>query len=185
MKKIICFFSLLMTVLLLVGCASDGTDWGTVELARRDAETDATIPAQHVAVALSPNAPLGGMEIIFSITGESPSGTVSIYKAEKDYDTTLSGKPVRKESFSPLTEKVLWQFRTLPAGDYLIVFSDLNAATLVRSIVPSDGANGKILHYRNGEIMTDGTCALTLLCIKTDDVPEPNLNTFAYPVPEE
>jgi asparagine synthase (glutamine-hydrolysing) len=39
--------------------------------------------------------------------------------------------------------------------------------------------------YQNGEISTDGTCLLTLLFTKTHDHHEPELNTFAYPVPEE
>lgn len=185
MKKVALFLAFLIPCLLFAGCSSGGTDWAILELSHRDPVTDASIPAERVAVALSTEAPLGGLEMTFSITGENPSGTVSIYKAEKDYATTLSGKPAREEKFSNLTEKLMWQFRTLPAGDYLIVFSDLSAATLTRSIVPSDEANGKILNYRNGEIMTDGTCVLTLLFIKTNDHPEPGLVTFAYPVPEE
>ncbi len=185
MKKTTLFLSFCILCLLFSGCSSGGTDWAPLDLARRNPSTDAPIPAEVVAVALSTEAPLGGMEMSFTITGENPSGIVSIYKADRDYSTTLSGKPVREEKFSKLTEKLMWQFRSLPAGDYLIVFSELSAATMTRSIVPSDEANGKILNYRNGEIMTDGTCALTLLFIKTHDHPEPGLVTFAYPVPEE
>ncbi len=185
MKKTALFLISCFFILFFAGCSSGGTDWAPLNLALPDPETDAAIPAEQVAVALSTKSPLGGLEMTFSITGENPSGVVSIYKAEKDYPTTLSEKPVREEKFSDLTEKIMWQFRTLPAGDYLIVFSELNAATLTRSIVPSAEANGKILNYRNGEISTDGTCALTLLFIKTNDSPEPELETFAYPVPEE
>ncbi len=184
-KKTALFLISCLLILFLAGCSSGGTDWAPLNLAQPDPETDAPIPAERVAVALSTKAPLGGLEMTFSITGENPSGIVSIYEAEKDYNTTLSGKPVLEEKFSDLTEKMMWQFRTLPAGDYLIVFSDLSAATLMRSIVPSTEANGKILHYRNGEISTDGTCCLTLLFIKTHDHPEPELEPFAYPVPEE
>ncbi len=183
MKKILPLA--LCLLLLFTGCSSKGTDWQPVNLALQDKETDASIPAQHVAVALSPDGTLGGIEMTFSVTGDTPSVSVAVYKAEKDYQTTLSGKPVRKKNFSQITEKILWQFRTLPAGDYLIVFSEMNAVTLTRSVVPSDEANGKILTYRNGEIMTDGTPVLTLLCPKTNDQPEPGLITFSYPVIEE
>lgn len=185
MKKTALILILCMLSFLFSGCSSGGTDWALLNLAQSDEKTDTPIPAQQVAIALSTTAPLGGMEIIFSITGDDPSGTVSIYKAENDFATSLSKKPVREEKFSQITEKMLWQFRTLPAGDYLIVFSDLNAASLIRSILPSKEAIGKILTYQNGEISTDGTCLLTLLFTKTHDHPEPELNTFAYPVPEE
>ncbi len=185
MKKTSRFLAFCFLALLLTGCSSGGTDWGPVELARRDAATDTSVAGDPIAVAVSVDSPLGGLEMAFAVTGEDPKVTVSIYKAEKDYETTLSNNPQRKETFSHLTEKLMWQFRTLPAGDYLIVFSHVTDAALIRSIVPSDEANGKILHYRSGEIMTDGTCALTLLCIKTDENPEPGLVTFAYPVSEE
>lgn len=184
MKKI-ALFTALCCLFLLAGCSAKGTQWATVSLTQRDAETDASIPAEHVAVALTTDTPLGGMEMVFSLTGENPSATVSVYKAEKDYSTSLSGKAVRQEKFTDLTDKLLWQFRTLPAGDYLIVFSDLTDATLIRSVVPSEQANGKILNYRNGEISTDGTCVLTLYFIPANDNSQPQLKTFAYPVVEE
>ena len=183
MKKIIPL--VLCLLLVLTACGAKGTEYATIDFAVRDADTDASIPAEHVAIALSTQTPFGGMEITFSLTGENPSAVVSIYKANADYQTTLSGKPVRKETFTELTEKLLWQFRTLPEGDYLIVFSEITGATLMRSIVPSDAANGKLLTYRNGEIMTDGTPVLTLLFPKTNEHPEPGLTTFAYPVVEE
>lgn len=186
MKKI----ALLTVISLLLclcfsGCRANKTQWAPIELTRRDAATDAPIPGSEVIVAVSPEAPLGGLELFFNLTGDSPSATVSIYKATVDYATTLAEKPVRQEKFSELAANMMWQFRTLPAGDYLIVFSDLNAATLSRSIVPSDKANGKILNYCNGNVMTDGTCVMTLLCIKTADNPDPGLAVFAYPVVEE
>lgn len=181
MKKI--FIFALCLLFCFSGCAANG-EWNALELARRDAASDASIPAQHVAVALSPASDLQGLEMTFTVTGESPSVTVSVYRAEKDYNTTLSGKPLREKNFSNLAEKVLWQFRSLPAGDYLIVFSDLSAATLTKSVVPSDEANGKILYYRNGEVMTDGTPVLTLLCAKNGEE-SPKLVTFSYPVPQE
>lgn len=185
MKKAALFTALCLLTLLFSACSPKATQWYTVSLTHRDAESDASIPAEHVAVALTTDSPLGGMEMVFSVTGENPSATVSIYKAEKDYSTTLSGKAVRQETFENLTDKLLWQFRTLPAGDYLIVFSDLTDATLLRSVVPSEEANGKILNYRNGEISTDGTCVLILYFIPTNEIPQPGLNTFAYPVLEE
>ncbi len=183
MKKILPL--VLCLLLCFTGCGTKGTEFNTVDLARQDPDTDASIPAEQVVIALSTDAPLGGMEMIFSLTGDDPNAVVSIYQAQTDYNTTLSDKPVRKEKFSDLTDKILWQFKTLPAGDYLIVFSELSGATLLRSIVPSDESNGKILTYRNGEIMTDGTPILTLLFPKTHDHSEPGLVTFAYPVIEE
>ncbi len=185
MKKTALILTFCLLLAGLAGCHAGRTNWAPVELARRDTATDAPVPGEPIAVAISLQAPFGGLEMFFSLTGESPSARVSVYKAEKDYSTTLSGKPIREETFPDLTETLMWQFRTLPAGDYLIVFSDLNNAALIRSIVPSDEANGKVLYYRNGEIMTDGTCAITILCMKTDDHPQPGLTTFAYPVPEE
>ena len=185
MRKISLLLTLCLLTLTLSACASSPTDWGAISLGRRDVATDTPIEGETVAAAVSVTAPLGGMEISFDVTGEDAEITVSIYKAEKDYNTTCSQKPLREETFSHLTENLLWQFKTLPAGDYLIVFTDANNAALLKSIVPSDAANRKILNYRNGEVMTDGTCAITLLCIKTTEIPEPGLVTFAYPVIQE
>ena len=176
---------ILCLLLCLTACSSKGTEFTSLDLARPDKNTDAPIPSDQVTVALSTNASWGGLELNFRLTGDDPNVEVAVYKATVDYHTTLSEKPIRKERFSDLTEKLLWQFKTLPAGDYLIVFSNLNGATLMRSIVPSDEANGKILTYKNGEIMTDGTPILTLLFPKTNEDSQPGLVTFAYPVVEE
>lgn len=185
MKKTSLLLIFCILALLLSACSSGATGWSPIELARRDKTGDTPVQGDLIVVAVSVTAPLGGIEMACKITGEDAEITVSVYKAEKDYNTTLSGGPVREQKITDLTEKLLWQFRTLSAGDYLIVFSGAKNAALLKSVVPSDEANGKILHYRNGEIMTDGTCALTLLCIKTDDVPQPGLVTFAYPVIQE
>ena len=130
MRKISLLLTLCLLTLTLSACASSPTDWGAISLGRRDVATDTPIEGETVAAAVSVTAPLGGMEISFDVTGEDAEITVSIYKAEKDYNTTCSQKPLREETFSHLTENLLWQFKTLPAGDYLIVFTDANNAAL-------------------------------------------------------
>lgn len=185
MKKISLLLVFSLLILLLSACSSGAVQWGPIELSRRDEASDTPVQGDLVVVAVSVAAPLGGLELACRVTGEDGEITVAIYKAEKDYKTTLSGTPEREQRITNLTEKLLWQFRTLPAGDYLIAFSGAKSVSLLKSVVPSDEANGKILHYCNGDIMTDGTCALTLLCIKTNDVPEPGLVTFSYPVIQE
>ncbi len=185
MKKISLCLTVLLILLLLGGCGASAPDWAPLELARRDSATDSALLGDTVAVAFTVDAPFGGLEGAFVLTGENPEITVSVYEAVKDYKTTLSEKPKRQKTFDRLSEKLLWEFRTLPAGDYIIVFSGATSAAPLKSIVPSDEANGKILHYRNGEIITDGTCALTLLCLKSSPDHTPGLTTFAYPVIEE
>ena len=185
MKKTLSLFLLFLFTLTLTSCGSNAPQWAEIPLTSPENEESAPIQGSPVAVAVSTDNPVGGVEFSSKITGEHPQITVAIYKANKDYKTTLSEKPVRKETFDNLSEKLLWQFRTLPAGDYLILFSDEKDGALLKEIVPSDEANGKILNYRNGEIMTDGVCKISLLCIKTEANPEPGLTTFAYPVPEE
>ena len=180
MKKILPL--VLCLLLCFTACSSKGTEFLSLDLARPDPNTDASIPSEQVTVAFSTDASLGGVELTFRLTGDNPEAEVAIYRAQVDYQTSLSEKPVRKERLSNLTEKILWQFKTLPAGDYLIVFSNLNGATLMRSIVPSDEANGKILTYKNGEIMTDGTPVINFLFPKTNEDSQPGLVTFAYPV---
>ncbi len=184
MKKI---FTLLLalTLLALVGCSGNAPQWAYLELARRDPATDTAVLGNTVAVALTCDASLGGLEAAFVLTGADAEITISVYEAVKDYQTTLSGKPKRQKTFDRLSEKIMWQFRTLPAGDYIIVFSGAKNGAPLQSVVPSDTANGKILQYRDGEIMTDGTCALTLFCTPNQDNQPPTLTTFAYPVPEE
>ncbi len=185
MKKIVSLLCATLALLLLAGCSSGTPDWAPLELARRDAATDTAILGNTLAVAFTTDAPLGGLEVTFALLGEDAEITVSVYEAVKDYNTTLSAKPKRQKTFDRLSEKLMWQFRTLPAGDYIVVFSEAKNGAPLKSVVPSDMANGKVLHYRDGEIMTDGTCALTLLCRKDQQNQTPTLQTFAYPVPEE
>lgn len=185
MKKIWRTALFLSIVLLFSACSSPSPGLSPINLALRNPASDTAILGDTVAIACAVNAPLSGIEIAFEITEPNASITVSVYQAEKDYKTSLANKPVRKETIDHLSEKVLWQFRTLAAGNYLIVFSDAKNAAPIKSVVPADSANGKTVHYRNGEVMTDGTCALTLFCIKTDQVPEPEMTTFFYPVVEE
>lgn len=176
----------MLGVLLLTfsACKGNVTDWKTVSLTGTSSAPAPSVSGEPVAVALSPNSPIGGIELQLDISGDAPKITLSIYEATVDYQTTLSQKPVRKETIDRLSERILWQFRTLPAGDYLIVVSQMEGAALKKAIVPSDEANGKILHYCNGEIRTDGTPEITLLCIPTENS-EPGLETFYYPVLEE
>ena len=184
LKKALSLLLLAVLLCTLSACKGSVTDWKTVSLTRTSSAPAASVSGEPVAVALSPDSPFGGIELRLEITGDSPKITISIYEATVDYQTTLSQKPVRKESVDRLSERILWQFRTLPAGDYLIVVSQMEDAALKKAVVPSDEANGKILHYCNGEIRTDGTPEITLLCIPAENS-EPGLETFYYPVLEE
>lgn len=179
MKKFCTILLLCALLAALTACASPRTDWTPLPLAR--AETEDTAPAQGetIAVAFSVTEAFGGVELEFQVQDQA-SITISIYTADKDYRTTLSQKPKRTETVENLTENVLWQFRTLPAGNYLMVFTQAKNAALKKAAAPSDEANGKILHYKNGEIMTDGICMITLLCRKSD--PAPAFTPFTYPV---
>ena len=184
MKKSFLIPVLLSLLLLFSGCSSTKLDLAAVPLARTDA-LDTAAEGAVLAVGCSVNGPLSALELNLQITGESPSVTVEIYEAEKDYETTVAKKPVRKETLTNLTNKVLYQFQTLDAGDYLLVFSEAKNAALMKSVVPSDAANQKILSLRNGQPMNDGTCAVTLMLVKTQANPEPTLTTFQYPIPQQ
>lgn len=178
---------LLLFILLLssaVACSATPETLVQIPLAYRDEATDGTAEGDNVAVAFSVTAPLSGIEFQSRITGKNPATTVKIYKANTDFETTMAEAPLREERFGELTEKLLWQFSPLEAGDYIILFTDTDDSVLVKSLLTSTAARGKILSFRQGLIMTDGTVALTLLCTPTDGT-EPALKTFTYPVVQE
>jgi len=127
---------------------------------------------------------LAGIEFQSRITGENPATTVKIYKANTDYATTFADSPLREERVENLSEKLLWQFDPLESGDYIILFTDTHDSVLIRSLIATQEARGKILTFRKGQIMTDGTVALTLLCTPTDGV-QAGLKVFTYPVVQE
>lgn len=177
---------ILISLLLFsaVACASTPEAVTQIPLAYRDEATDGTAEGDNIAVAFSVTAPLSGIEFQSRITGENPATTVKIYKANTDFETTVAGEALREERFENLSEKLLWQFSPLEAGDYIILFTDTDDSVLVRTLLTSTAARGKILSFRQGLIMTDGTVALTLLCTPTDGT-EPQLKVFTYPVVQE
>lgn len=170
---------------LLTGCASSGGDWTAAALARPDPGTDGTVELNGFAVAVSVNASFGGLELRCKSEGTDNEVTVSIYRADRSYDVSLSASPARTCTLKNVGNDFLWKFRTLPEGDYLIVFSDARQVTGVCSVVPTDEANGKIVQYRNGTAVTDGTCALTLLLATQSKDGFTYLERFAYPVPDQ
>ena len=182
MKRTCASLLLLIFTLFLASCSATPANFTTLTSAQRNEQTDTYASAEGVQVALSLNAPLTGLEFQCKASGDGAAITVRIYAADTDYDTSLSADPVREQTFRAPAEKMLWQFDSLPAGDYLIAFSDSVGVELLKSAAPSAAAAGKILHYRNGSVMTEGVLALTLLCEKTESVPQPSFITFTYPV---
>ena len=183
-KRFLSLFLLLILTLSTAGCASGQTVWAETALARPDPATDGEMDLNGLCVAISVNAPFGGMELDCKTESQDNSVTISVYKANLNYETSLSGTPVRTCTVRNVGTNFLWKFRTLPAGDYLIVFSDVNGVKAARSVVPSDAANGKILQYRNGSVVTEGTCRMTLLLTEQKEETFSYLGLFAYPVPE-
>ena len=184
MKRMLTLFHSLLLCLALMACAASPAQYSTIALARRDTSTDGAAAGEGLAVAFSVTAPLCGLEIECNITGENPSITMEIYKADTDYATTVAESPVRSETVTDLTTKLLWQFNPLEKGDYIVLFTNIKDSELIKSLQPSEMAAGKILHLRNGTVMTDGTVALTLFCSSKDQT-EPALAVFTYPIVEE
>ena len=174
-----------LLLFLLTGCASSGGDWTAAALARPDPGSDGTVDLNGFAVAISVNASFGGLELRCKSEGTDNGVTVSVYRADRSYEVSLSASPARSCTLKNVGNDFLWKFRTLPAGDYLIVFSDARQVSGVFSVVPSDEANGKILQYRDGAAVTDGTCALTLLLSTQKKDGFTYLDRFAYPVPDQ
>ena len=182
MKRRSCSLLLLLSLLFLVACSATPASFAPLSLAKSDSETDQYVTAEGIFVAVSVNAPLTGLEFRCKTAGEDAKITVKIFEADTDHDTTVASDPVLKETFRNPAEKMLWQFDSLPAGDYFIAFSDVSGVEILQSAAPSAEASGKILHYRNGAVLTNGTLALTLLCTKSEKNPQPALITFTYPV---
>ncbi|MBQ4322871.1 MAG: hypothetical protein IJC19_02905 [Clostridia bacterium] len=182
--KRIATLPLLLCLILLTACSSAPSEFTQILLAHRDPATDSPTDANGVAVGVSFTTPLSGLEFECALTGEAAEITVSIYKADTDYETTVGAETVREERITNLSAKLLWQFDALPAGDYIILFSNPKNASLIKSVVTSYEGSGKILHYRNGTVMTDGTVALTLLFPTTEGT-TPALKTFTYPIMEQ
>lgn len=185
MKRLSAVFHILLLCLTLMACASSPAQSTALPLALREEATDSTASGEGLAVAFSVTTPLVGLEFECNITGENSQITVEIYKADTDYATTVSGDPQRAQTISHLSKKLLWQFDSLPPGDYIVLFSQVTDAELIKTLKPSAQATGKILHLRNGTVMTDGTVALTLFCTPSEENQAPSLAVFTYPIVEE
>lgn len=185
MKRTRLLLLLLLIVLLMSACAASPAEQTPIALALRDPITDGTADGEGIAVAFSVTTPLTGLELECSITGESPEITLQIFKADTDYATTVAADPLREETVPRLSSKILWQFDPLEEGDYILLFSKVRDAQPFLSLQASAEATGRILHLRNGSVMTEGTVVLTLFCTPTKEIPHPGLAIFTYPVVEE
>ena len=184
MKKTLSLF-LCILLLLLAGCSSGEIRWAEIPISVRDAETDRPASGEVMAMAFALDVPLGGLSMQFEPTGEDSEITVELYKAKENYEETLKSTPKRKETFKNPAENMIWQFRTLPAGSYLLVFSDAKNVNVLKSVVPSQQANGRTVHYKDGTVVTDGLFTITLMCIQAEEERTYELLPFSYPTPEE
>lgn len=186
MRRLIFWGFLLSVVVLLSACAGgNGTPRTAVPLADLSPEYTGTCPLEGRTVAFSVTSPLCGAELRCVPESKDASFTVSVYAADRDVKISLAAEPLRTVRVTDPSEDFLWMFRTLPAGDYLIRFSQVSGVAAVSSAVPSEQANGKILQYRGTDVLSEGPCALTLLVETKDDADASYLTSFAYPVPVE
>ena len=73
-------------------------------------------------------APFNGVEVSMPTWSTSDSAaTLSIYKWQDDYDTTLSSAPIAKKVFDPAKDNAFnaLTFDEQPAGEYMVTISDV------------------------------------------------------------
>lgn len=171
-------------LLLFCACSAGVGDTVTVDLFGASEPTASDLSGGTVAVAVTVNEDFCGIEWQCSVSSSDSSLTVSVFRADTDYKTSVSSGAVREITLQGLRNDNLWEFRTLSAGDYVIVFSEASGVSLCFCALPSDEANGKTLTYRNGEVSAEGSVAASLILIAPTDPARTLLSAFAYPVAE-
>lgn len=182
MKK----FLLLLPLLLLCGCSSHPPtqEMQSVGLADRTSAYYYDLKEDTAAIAFTANAPFSGAELPCFVRQTDNRLTLTLYAATGDYFATVEGKALRQYTFTDVkdTTALLWRFDTLPAGSYVLTLSAAQGITVSKAVVPSPEANGRAVHFLNGEVVTDGVFDLRFLF--TDGAPADFFAPFSFPAAE-
>ncbi len=184
MKK--CF--LLLPLLFLFSACSAHPPTGTLQtvcLANEDSAYYYDLGQGTAAVAFTANTAFSGAEMNCFVREHDNRLTLTLYSAKNDYSTTVSGKALRRYTFTETenTGMLTWKFEELPAGSYLLTISETKGISVSKAVVPSEEANGQTVHFLNGEPISDGLFQIRFLFSQGE--PMAFFTPFSFPTKEE
>ena len=114
---------------------------------------------ETAAVEFYAAAEFSGIEVLAAKVSADDTLTVTLYKFNADYKTTIKdGKVIEKATFRNYESRdtLLLSFKTAPEGKYLLTFSTKNNAGICLATYPSEQAKGNVNFYLNDAAYSDG-----------------------------
>ena len=117
----------------------------------------------YAAYFTAPSA-FSGIEVYGATVGDSPSVKVTIYSFDTDYFTSVSSSNRKFSiSFSDYPDKswLFASFKSLPAGNYIVVVSSSSTGGAYYSSMPAE--NSASVFFKNGEPWSGGALYCNIL----------------------
>lgn len=156
-------FALISLLLLLTSCSSGVTSdrFFTLDFYETEVIPSTTYieRGEIAAVEFYAAVEFSGIEVLAAKVAEDDTLTVTVYKFDTDYKTTLQkGKKVESATFRGYESRdsLMMSFKTAPKGKYLLTFSTKSNAGIGLAAYPSESAKGEVKFYLNGTEYTDG-----------------------------
>ncbi|MBQ6052627.1 MAG: hypothetical protein IJL30_04980 [Clostridia bacterium] len=107
-----------------------------------------------LAVYFNALAPFSGMDVICA-GAEKNRLEITLYAFDADYATTVAGKKLADVRFTDFEDgaSLAVSFGTVPAGEYLAVFSSDRSAEIYCSYYQSETADNSVVVYDNGDLL--------------------------------
>ena len=174
MKKLISIISIALVAATLFSAAvfADGDTYDVNAYPNQGEGSAVQVPLGSVyGVRLRVNAPFCGVSMRLSTYLKKDSvSTLSVYKWDTDYETTVGSKPLASNKFDPVNDnlKHSMTFDELPAGEYFICARNDNSQLAVWQW--SGNSAGKGLVYVDG---SESSADLNVTVTFTQKVDEP------------
>ena len=116
------------------------------------------------AVYFNALLPFSGIEIACSASEDS-SLDISVYNFVTDYLTSLSGEVIDSVSFSDYADgvKLAVGLGTLPAGEYLVVFTSDTNSVISCGDYQSAEADNSVVIYENGNLLLNSVPYMSVI----------------------
>ena len=164
------FFALIFALLMLTSCSEkiDADRFFSMNFYETEVIPSTTYLERGEIAAIEFYAAdeFSGIEVLAAKVGEDDTLTVTLYEFDTDYETTVkNGKKVESATFRDYENRdtLLFSFKTVKNGKYLLTFSTKNNAGICVAAYPSEQAKDHVNFYLNGESYTAGAYYAAIL----------------------
>lgn len=111
-----------------------------------------------------------GIDTVFAAS-ENSSLTISIYSFVTDYATSVAGEKLVSVDFSDYADatRLAFGFGSLPAGEYLVVFSSSSNAVMYCGYYQSAEAGNSVVVYENDRLLLNCVPYMSVIFDKSSE----------------